>query len=304
MADPQTAADPAAEETIRDPELVAAEAEARAEERQLQAEAAPEPDPPTISLPKERLDQVLRRLDEERSRRLMLEGENGMLRAAHAPPPPEPPVDPRAERLRQIDAELDHLYAQYDRGGVALQDLRQAERRLNREAVEVSAMRAADPAARRGDDPYVADQTHLIEAGNPWLVNVPGAVLHDFMPMAARLCQASGIALRVGDPTADLAMRRALITVLKEHGYDRRYGAPGPEADGPRPGQRLATGGLTPRQIRDKMALAERAAPSPARAGVVPRDLSVTASDVERMSEDEILSLPTDIQERIAASRA
>jgi hypothetical protein len=303
-----------------DPEVLAANAEVAAElarangSGQPAADPAPQaqPEPEAISIPKERLDAVLRSRDAERDARLRLEGEIQALRsqrptASAEPPPPVRVEDAAKTRIAAIDAELDQLGTDVDNGKIGLAEFNRRARLLNREADDIRyEMRNPGPASApaSASDAYVADQSRLLEQQNPWVARLPHTLLEDFVPMAARLCRASGLQLREGDPASDLALRRALVSVLAEHGYagDQR---PTASAQPGRPavGQHIPTAGLSPDQLAAKMRIADRAVPSPATAGVAPRANGLTSADIDNMTEDQINALPDDVKEAIAATQ-
>jgi cell division septum initiation protein DivIVA len=278
-----------------------------------QPDPIPEPEQPrepeSIHVPKARLDQVLQELkalrerDAEKDKQLAYFA--GQLHAGGSRPSEGQQAVQQADPVAENEAKIDGLYERYDSGEIGMAELKRQERQLLKERDAIVAERSRPSpeqvAQQIQSDPYLAEKTAQLEAANPWLDNVPPAIVqHSLLPLAYQILAEQGIKPGA-DVRSTLVLRHAVVHAGKILGLDQRAGQQ-PQANSlpvdPRPPA------PTPEQRRQKLDLARTHPPAMASAGTgAATGQTYTTEDIDKMSDVDLAALPASVLEQLAPSR-
>lgn len=273
-------------------------------------------------VPKARLDQELerrRRLEEER--RKMEQAAAYWRGKAEVAPASSGQGNGGGQQAQQqpqrsakdVQADLDQLYDQFDSGELSLKELRRQEEQLNQERQKLHAQQqpnqeAPEEGSQKSQDLYLEHLTAQLEQQNPWLDNLSDGFIESLIPTARYFAEQNGEHIG-NDPLGDYNLRRYVVAAARPFG-DASFGTG--QQDGQQSGQQPGQSQQQSKQPRkqpttqERQTKAKQAAqhpPDPKDVGSAAPSDSYSEDRLANMSEEELNQLPSSVLERIAPSK-
>lgn len=270
-----------------------------------------------VTIPKGRLDQALEQREQALREAAYWKGV-AEARATQTPTvatTPVPSVKTPEERLAEIDAKRLDLAGQFDDGALTARQWKEQETALDREARALISNTAKPAPVHQGsEDLYLDELTAGLEAKHPYAKEIPiDDPAWPFIRQRAALnLQAQGVRLIVKpdgfyDARSEFAVRKAMAEMTDTLGpalTGKTLTVPGAQPPAAPAAPTPPAGPSAAAQARaQKLALAASLPPDVSTLGHAEGGIaSVTAADITRMSDDEIMALPAAVRAKFLNS--
>jgi len=277
---------------------------------------------PTPMVPKPRLDEALNKLDETNRKIAFLEGRLAQSQSqptaqpaqGTATPAPAQPVKTITEQLDALDMERIALAEKYDKGELSTVEWKKAETELDKRSRALLLEQqkpAAAPQNPQGDDLFLDQVTDQLEQQHPYTVLITSDADWQFLEVKAReQLKAEGQTIGA-DSRSTFLLRQKMAQLTDTYGpamtgktIEKKAppaNAGQPNGGAAKPATQQPNAGVS-QTAQARAAKLDLAARHPVNTGTVggaaATGETVSAADIENMSDEEIAALPPQTRRR------